>query len=87
MAIKNTYTDNWTDTHPDAHIKINRSEEDWAALETYVRASNPEDPESGEFYVRGSSRIYRIKMDQATAPAGGLGIEDQLIPKAKPLNR
>ena len=32
MAIKNTYTDNWTDTHPDAHIKINRSEEDWAAL-------------------------------------------------------
>ncbi|MCP5111519.1 MAG: hypothetical protein GY953_11860, partial [bacterium] len=60
------------------------TEEDWAALETYVSASNPENPDSGEFYVKSSACTYRIKMDAAAA--AGLNIEDELIPKAQPVN-
>ena len=63
------------------------TEEDWAALETYVRASNPENLDSGEFYVKSSARTYRVQMDSATAPAGGINIEEELIPKAKPVQR
>ena len=64
--------------------------EDWAALETYVRASNPEAPDSGEFYVKSSKRVYRVRMDIATEPDAGLVPRDDdelLIPKAKPVRQ
>lgn len=61
------------------------TEDDWAALATYVEASNPDDPDSGEFYVKSSARIFRVKMNKAGGVADGL--EDGLIPRAKPIGQ
>lgn len=62
--------------------------DDWGALETYVVASNPEDPDSGEFYVKSSARIYRVKMTKAEGSSVGRdGLEDELIPRAKPVGQ
>ena len=64
------------------------SGEDWVTLLTYVRASNPMQPDSGEFFVKSSSRVYRVIMQEASA-APGLQppSDDPVIPKAKPVER
>ncbi|MFT5104408.1 MAG: hypothetical protein ACI8XO_003290 [Verrucomicrobiales bacterium] len=59
------------------------TEDHWGVLDTYVLASNPNNPGSGEFYVQSSKRIYRITMNAASSPDDGL--EDGLIPKARPV--
>jgi hypothetical protein len=59
--------------------------DDWGALQTYVLASNPENPDSGEFYVKSSARIYRIKMSEAVTPADG--VEEGQVPRARPVER
>ena len=61
------------------------TEEDWIALQTYVRASNPEHPDSGEFFVQSSRRTYHLKMHKAVRPTSR--IEDELVPRAKPVER
>ena len=32
MAIKDAFTDNWDAAHPEAHVKVNKTNEDWVAL-------------------------------------------------------
>lgn len=59
--------------------------DDWEALKTYVIASNPENPESGEFFVKSSSRMFRIKMDAAAGANDVPG--DSEIPRARPVRQ
>ena len=59
--------------------------DDWHALETYVVASNPKDPQSGEFYVQNSKRIFLIRMKRATTPDDNAS--EGPIPRAKPVGK
>jgi len=57
--------------------------EDWSALQTYLTASNPSEPNSDVFYVRSSSRVFSVKMSpvtkkEADRPAGE-------VPRARPV--
>ncbi|MGI9239516.1 MAG: hypothetical protein ACR2RV_01870 [Verrucomicrobiales bacterium] len=58
--------------------------DDWGALETYVTASNPDDAKSGEFYVKSSARIFRIRMNKIGG--AGDGLDGGSIPRARPVD-
>ena len=59
--------------------------DDWEALQTYVLASNPGQPESDEFLVKNSTRVFRITMNEATTGRGGADATE--IPRARPVGR
>jgi hypothetical protein len=59
--------------------------DDWEALQTYVLASNPGQPESDEFLVKNSTRVFRITMNEATSGRGGADAAE--IPRARPVGR
>jgi hypothetical protein len=62
--------------------------DDWEALKTYVVASNPQAPESGEFYVQVSARVFQIKMEEAAGNGSGpVDAEEGDIPRAVPTGR